>query len=217
MSIQAIFFDFDGLLVDTEYATLRAWQLTFADFGQVFDEDSWLAAVGAGAEPWDPTEALELACGPIDWETVNNKRRAIRDSLCVIMPGALERVDEARRLGIATTIVSNSTMEWIERQMAVSRIPERLIDVVVCGSGNYPSKPDPAIFLHALETVGVPANAVITYEDSVPGVTAAKAAALYCLAVPNRVTSGGDFSAADQVLTSMSDVTLEELGAALAD
>jgi HAD superfamily hydrolase (TIGR01509 family) len=215
LSTQAVFFDFDGLLVDTEYATLRAWQLTFADFGQEFDSNSWLAAVGFGAESYDPSETLELACGPIDWDAVNGKRRAIRDSLCLAMPGAIDRTEEARRLGIKTLIVSNSTPEWIQRQMTLSRIPEHLIDIVVCGSGEYPPKPDPALFLHALEAAGMPAARVITFEDSVPGVTAAKAAGLYCVAVPNRVTRGGDFSAADRVVSSMADVTLEELGAKL--
>ncbi len=64
-------------------------------------------------------------------------------------------------------------------------------------------KPDPALYIQALEGLGVPAAEAVAFEDSVNGVKAAKAAGIFTVAVPNSVTRNLDFTLADRVVDSL--------------
>ena len=68
------------------------------------------------------------------------------------------------------------------------------------------SKPDPGVYLAALERLGVPARDALALEDSEAGVTAARAAGLRVVAVPGSFSEDMDFSAASVVVASLADV-----------
>jgi beta-phosphoglucomutase-like phosphatase (HAD superfamily) len=72
------------------------------------------------------------------------------------------------------------------------------------------TKPDPAVYRLALSDLGVDAAEAIAVEDSPNGIAAAKAAGLFVVAVPNRMTAGLDVSAADLVLSSLEESTVHE-------
>jgi beta-phosphoglucomutase-like phosphatase (HAD superfamily) len=72
-------------------------------------------------------------------------------------------------------------------------------------------KPSPALYLEALELLGVEAAGAVAIEDSPNGIAAARAAGIFCVAFPNDVTSALDFSHADLVLESLEDVPLDDL------
>jgi beta-phosphoglucomutase-like phosphatase (HAD superfamily) len=77
-----------------------------------------------------------------------------------------------------------------------------------CRDEVVPGKPAPDVYLRACDALGVEPRNALAVEDSPNGVTAAKAAGLRCVAVPNRITAALDFSGADLVVTSLADVTL---------
>ncbi|TVR46430.1 MAG: HAD family hydrolase, partial [Puniceicoccaceae bacterium] len=82
----------------------------------------------------------------------------------------------------------------------------------VCGGDEVPVvKPDPALYRLALERLGVRAEEAVALEDSANGVRAAKRAGLRCVAVPNRITAGLDFSEADLKVASLAAFTLDDL------
>ena len=72
-------------------------------------------------------------------------------------------------------------------------------------------KPDPALYLAALDALGLDATEAIALEDSPNGIAAAKAAGLFCVAIPNAMTHDLDVSAADLRLASLADLPLAEL------
>lgn len=74
-----------------------------------------------------------------------------------------------------------------------------------CG---HAPKPAPDVYLGACAALGIAPAAALAVEDSPNGVLAAKAAGMWCVAVPNRVTAGGDFGAADLVVTSLASYDL---------
>jgi HAD superfamily hydrolase (TIGR01509 family) len=74
-----------------------------------------------------------------------------------------------------------------------------------------PAKPEPAVYRRALDAIGIDASEAAAFEDSPNGVRAAKAAGLFCVAVPNRMTTGLDLSAADVVVASFLDFDLDLL------
>jgi beta-phosphoglucomutase-like phosphatase (HAD superfamily) len=73
------------------------------------------------------------------------------------------------------------------------------------------AKPRPTLYLEALDRLGVAAEEAVAFEDSPNGITAAKAARLFCVAVPNPTTATLDVTHADLVLRSLEDVPLEDL------
>jgi len=112
---------------------------------------------------------------------------------------------------LRTAIVSSSDNWWIEQRL------EHLghghdWDVIVAANGDRNrAKPRPDLYLEALDRLGLGADEAIAFEDSPNGLRAAKAAGLYCVAVPNPVTATLAFDEADLVLESLADLPLDRL------
>ena len=87
---------------------------------------------------------------------------------------------------------------------------------VACFSDQLAGKPEPDTYLAACAAVGVDPRAALAVEDSPHGVTAAKAAGLWCVAVPNDITRRLDLSHADLRLASLADASLQDVIARIA-
>ena len=82
--IRALVFDFDGLILDTELASLRAWQEAFAEHGCELPLARWASGIGRGAgdKEWDPCDELERALGQaLERAAFHERRRAARSTL----------------------------------------------------------------------------------------------------------------------------------------
>jgi beta-phosphoglucomutase-like phosphatase (HAD superfamily) len=99
--------------------------------------------------------------------------------------------------------------------MHLERLEEAVGWDAICTADGDPvrAKPAPTLYLEALVALGVPAADAVAFEDSPNGVLAAKAAGLYCIAVPNEVTRdlGLEEAGADLVLDSLADLPPEAL------
>jgi beta-phosphoglucomutase-like phosphatase (HAD superfamily) len=99
-------------------------------------------------------------------------------------------------------IASSSPMEWVDPH--VERLGLRhFFEQIVTADRVDAAKPAPDLYLRAVELLGVDPREVIALEDSPNGVAAAKAAGLYCIAVPGPMTRTLSFEAADAVLPSL--------------
>jgi HAD superfamily hydrolase (TIGR01509 family) len=211
MVLEAVLFDFDGLLVDTETAAFESWRSVFAEHGHVLSAAEWLPNVGANPEPFDPRARLEELVGAVlAWEAIDLRRRAVRRERCLPCAGARELVVEAASLGLRTGLVSNSERTWIDENLDATGL-DLSFDVVVCWDDGYDPKPAPDPYLAALDRLGVTPRAAIAFEDSPSGVAAACAAGIECVMVPNPMTSLAGDTAADRVVASLADVVLADL------
>jgi beta-phosphoglucomutase-like phosphatase (HAD superfamily) len=122
----------------------------------------------------------------------------------------VERIAEAKALGLKLGVASSSTTDWVKGHLARLGILERF-DCVTCRDDVANVKPEPDLYLAALECLGVAASDAIAIEDSPNGVTAAKVAGMRCVAVPNSITARLDLSHADVILASLADTTLLDL------
>jgi HAD superfamily hydrolase (TIGR01509 family) len=200
---KAVLFDFDGLLVDTESAGLIAWQEIYEHHGQHLDLSLWQSLIGATMDHDWATPLLE-ACGrELDLEDLHRRRRSRRNELCTAAAGAHEVLDAARDSGLATALVSNSSLSWVGPTSARAGIHIEAFDVVVTGDRGHPRKPDPAGYRLALGELDVSASEAVAFEDSAAGVAAASGAGIRCIAVPNPVTQHQDFGAAAVVATEL--------------
>ena len=212
--IEALLFDFDGLLVDSESVAFQTWQEAYREHGAELAVERWAAAIGT-IGGFDPLEHLEESLGrAIDREAVERAQREREHALAVVQPfrpGVVEYLTEARERGIRVAIVSSSSNAWIAGHL------ERLDTVdgwacIVCANGDVArAKPRPTLYLEALDNLGVAPEAAIAFEDSPNGVAAARAAEIFCVAVPNSVTAQLDLSEADLLVESLEAISLREL------
>jgi HAD superfamily hydrolase (TIGR01509 family) len=221
MAVRALLFDFDGLILDTELASRAGWELLYRDHGLELPPDLWATVVGTTHAPFDPMAHLEELVGePLDREALNERRYTHEIALIEaeeLRPGITEYFTVARERGLKRAIVSSSPRSWVD--MHLERLEEAVGWDAICTADRDPAraKPAPTLYLEALDLLGVTAAEAVAFEDSPNGVLAAKAAGIFCVAVPNEVTRdlGLEEAGADLVLDSLAGLPPETLFARL--
>jgi beta-phosphoglucomutase-like phosphatase (HAD superfamily) len=210
--VRALVFDFDGLLVDTESAALRAWEETLAEFGLPMPRELWHAAVGGQSSDAAMVGYLAELLGHADATALREQwwtRNLALVNAAPLRSGVAGYLVDAVKLGLGLAIASNATGDWVAAHL--HRLGTReAFTVVATGDAHLP-KPAPDTYLSALDGLGVVAAQAVAFEDSPAGVVAAKAAGLRCVAVPNPVTAALSFPGADLVLPSLDTITLPDL------
>ncbi len=213
--IKALLFDFDGLIMDTESPEAHVWQTIFSEQGVEFPMDIWLRdVVGGTIANFDPAVYLASATGKaFDLSAIQEQARLYRLEIQAhlpALPGVMEYLAAAKRLGLRLAIASSSPHPWVERYLRQLEIWDTF-DAVICREDAPAVKPSPALYLKALSALGVDASAALAFEDSPNGILAAKRAGVRVVAVPNQVTRHADLGAAELVLNSLADLPLEAL------
>lgn len=212
--IRAIMFDFDGLIVDTDTPEFRSWQEVFDQHGTTLELATWARLIGTSDAPWDPYSGLEKATGSgIDRNAIRAVRRARFAELMLaerVRPGVESYLREAKAFGLRIGLASSSPRGWVEGYLARYGLAE-WFDVVRVAEDVTRTKPDPEVYRSALAGLGVLATEALALEDSPNGVAAAKAAGLFCVAVPNELTDLLDLDSADLRLESLADLPLSDL------
>jgi HAD superfamily hydrolase (TIGR01509 family) len=212
--IRALLFDFDGTLVDTESIDLRTWHEVFDAHGVPLPVDRFALRIGTLTGPDELDELDALLDAPCDREAVVTSRRQRERELleaAPLRPGVRAYLDDAESLGLHVGIVSSSSRSWIDHNLHRLGLQNGWATVVCADGDTTRCKPDPALYLEALEELGVDAREAIAIEDSPNGISAARAAGIFCVAFPNDVTHMLDLSRADLLLGSLEDVSLAEL------
>ena len=216
-SIKALIFDFDGLILDTETADVRAWSDIYAEYGFAFPLESWAQIIGGtGAASFDAAAHLETLLGdPLDLEALQARQTHISHSFVYQQPvlsGVMDYLQAAKQLGLKLAIASSSPHSWVDthaKRLGVFQYFDKVICADEVGVGR--TKPNPDLFLMALDQLQVRKSEAIVFEDSPNGVQAAKAAGLFVVAVPNSVTSQLSIENANLILSSLADLSLPEL------
>lgn len=213
--LDAVFFDFDGLILDTELPAVVAWQQVFRSRGVEFPDWLWIEMIGRSIEtvsihPADLANQLGVSDTRDTLLADHRERRAKLIRLERVLPGVHERIQEVKELGLHSAIVSSSSRKWIEDHLSMIGFSDAF-QHVFCGYEDLPAKPDPALYLAAVSHFNVEPDRVLTLEDSPNGIAAAKAAGILCVAVPNELTSRLDLSAADFQVDSLASATIQEL------
>jgi HAD superfamily hydrolase (TIGR01509 family) len=212
--VAALVFDFDGVIVDTEGPIFRVWQRIYRERGQELPRDQWLTIIGTSTGPFDPVLDLGRRTGEaLDRDELDAlERRYYREATSTqqLLPGVEGYLAEARRLRLKTAVASSSRSAWVLDHLARFGIHEHF-DAILCREDVSRTKPDPELYQKALERLSVSAAQALAFEDSTNGLRAAKAAGLYCVAVPNPLTVDLDFSGADLRLESLESMPLPAL------
>ena len=212
--IEAIVFDFDGLILDTETPEYDSWQEIFDSYGARLERETWESQIGRGHEAFNIYNHLaDLSGQHIERETVRPRmRRRYLEliELNPILPGVEDYIVTAKNMGIKLAIASSSRGGWAYGHLKRRNLLHHFEFVLSAEDVENP-KPDPELYTTAIERLGVKADNAFAIEDSTVGLAAAKAAGLPCVVVPNPMTNGMDFSEADVLLNSLLDLPLTEL------
>jgi HAD superfamily hydrolase (TIGR01509 family) len=214
--IEAILFDFDGLILDTEFPEFTAWSERYSDFGLSLAVEDWAARIGCGASTVSqtPYEHIEELLGrPIDHDQVRAAKRARVAELIAserILPGVEALITAAQARGVRLGVVSSSVSEWVNGFLAKLNLLDRF-DLVLSGDDVARAKPEPDLYLAALSLLDVSAANAVALEDSRNGIAAAKAAGIFCVAVPNRLTRHTSLAQADIQVESLEEIPLDRL------
>lgn len=211
--IRALVFDFDGLIVDSEGPVFQAWSEVYRRHGQELSEAFWVTIIGRSPTFFDPFAALENLVGhSLAREALQDERR-LREREMVevqpVLPGVREWHSEARRMGLKLGVASSSSAGWVTGHL--ERLGLLGWDCIRCREHVREAKPAPDLYLAAIDCLGVESHEALAIEDSSHGVAAAKAAGLFALAVPCRLTKAHDFSQADQVLGSLGEQSVVQV------
>lgn len=215
--IKALIFDFDGLILDTETPEFRCWQNIYREYGFELPHEKWGTIIGGnGHSDFDAAEHLSLLSqGRLDSASMRARHRLESHALIHAqkpLPGVMDYIHEAKRLGLKLAIASSSDRLWVEthtKRIGVLDYFDHIVTADDVGFGR--TKPNPDLFLFALSQLRVPKEAAIVFEDSPNGVKAAKRAGIFVVAVPNPVTSLLSFEGADLTLKSLADLYLPDL------
>jgi HAD superfamily hydrolase (TIGR01509 family) len=211
-------FDFDGLICDTETLEYESVRRVFVDHGRDLLLTDWLPAVGS-AQPPDWPAALEAELGRrLDRVELAAARRAHGEVLRAeleALPGVVALLADADAAGVPSALASNSPRAWVMAHLEHVGLVGRFEALVTIEAVTRP-KPDPEPYRTALALLEAPARSSVALEDSAIGIESARRAGLYTVAVPGPMSAHHDFSGADLVVASLSDVTLADLGEAVA-
>ena len=212
--IKALVFDFDGLIVDTEVPIFRAWQRIYREHGQELPLARWLTIIGTASGPFDPVIDLAKKTGA---KLDGPELKALEvlyyqeaTALQQLLPGVVDYLVTARQLGLKTAVASSSTRTWVMDHLNRFGIGGHF-DAIVCREDVKRTKPDPDLYLTALQQLAVQPNEAIAFEDSTNGIHAAKAAGLFCVVVPNLLTVDLDLTEADLRLLTLEAMPLPEV------
>ncbi len=225
--MSALIFDCDGVLADTErYGHLPSFNQTFEEFGLPFrwseEEYGRKLAIGGGKErmasmltpdviaaaglPEDPDA---LAAEVARW---HKRKTALYTEMVAAgrlppRPGIRRLISDAQDAGWTLAVASTSAEPSVRAilEFAVGKERADRFDLLLAGDVVPKKKPDPAIYILALERLAVPAADVLVVEDSRNGLLAAVGAGLRCLMTVNGYTEEEDSSEATLVVSSLGD------------
>jgi putative hydrolase of the HAD superfamily len=213
MAVDAVVFDFDGLMMDTETTSLASWQQLWRWHGLELDPGTFFAEHGGDVTETRYAE-LAAAAGPaFDRAESHARRLAYRDQLNAsleLLPGIPEWLSRAGQLGIRLAVATSSPRGWASRHLGGCG-SLAAFEFLACGDEVALPKPDPGVYLLALKRLGLPADRVVAVEDSPHGVAAAQAAGMRCVAIPNSYADPGRFGSADLLLPSAAHLQLDEV------
>lgn len=208
--IQALVFDFDGLILDTETPIIEAWIALHEEAGVPCERSYAAGIVGHVDVDFDPWVAFGAATDREALEREHKKRtRAIVERQSVL-PGVAECLHEARTRGLRTAIASNSTHSWVDNHVKRLGLADQF-DLVRCRDDVARGKPEPDLYQSVLDAFSLRPAEAIAFEDSAPGSLAAKRAGLWCVAVPNPSTRHHDFNHVDALLPTLAGAPLDDL------
>ncbi len=209
----AVVFDFDGLIFDSETPIFEAARTALGTLGHDLTVAAWATVIGHGHD--DSFHRMEAAVGaaldPVAYQAAYDAvDRSWRDTQPAL-PGVEALLDALRGAGVPCAVASSSPSAWIETHLGRLGLRDRFAAIACADRVAGRTKPAPDTYLLACADLAVEPSRAVALEDSSPGIAAAVAAGLRVVAVPSHITVHTDLSAAHRSVPTLEHLTLDEL------
>jgi putative hydrolase of the HAD superfamily len=214
MTLKALIFDFDGVIIDTETPEYQIWQWMFARFGVDIPLSDWEKGMGSSLDAFDPLVYLEQRLEkPMDRRALKQEHhQALLDALSRqhALPGIEAMILAARRQGMKLAVASSSGIDWVQGNLDRLGLLKNF-DALCTSEDVELVKPHPALYQLAVSRLGISAKEAVAFEDSPNGIRAANAARIFCVAIPTPISASLDLTHANYIAASLDQLSLERL------
>ena len=190
MKINAVIFDMDGVIFETEKLAQESWRLVAKEFGVPVGDDFMTMLLGMSHTGILDVYAKYFGDYELGSRIYNWRKVFMNDSIekngVPVKPGVRELFAYLRETGLPMALATSSYRPNVERLFRVTAL-ENPFSVVITGDTLEHSKPDPEIFLRAAQGLNVPINECLIIEDSYNGIIAGSAAGAVTVMVPDMV------------------------------
>ncbi|MCG6158453.1 HAD family hydrolase [Rubinisphaera margarita] len=210
MTVQALIFDIDGVLVDSYEAHFLSWKRLGERHDKVVTEEEFASQFGRTTrevleKQWADRDLSDEDISRLDEEKEALYREIISGQFPE-MPGARTLIERLKNEGWRIALGSSGPVENV--QLAVEKLDlEPLIGAAISGDDVTKGKPDPEVFLKAAERIGVPPSRAIVVEDAAPGIAAAKAAGMASIGFISRGRTAEELAEADVQIRALSEIS----------
>lgn len=211
--VLAVIFDMDGLMFDTE----SLFSITEKEIAEK-REKKFTVEIQGKMMGQKPLHAIEIMLKELGIDEDPQKVLKERDERYVEllktdsqpMFGLFSFLDLLEKNNIRKCIATSSRKEWVEILFNKFDLRNKF-EFIITGEEVEFGKPNPAIYLKAVEKLDLPASSCLVLEDAENGIKSAKSAGCMAIAIPNEFTKGHDFSDADLIVSSLEDKKLMAL------
>lgn len=211
--LQAVIFDMDGVLVDSEPMIRAAAVKLFDEIGQTVSERDFMDFTGMGENRFIGGVAERYGVS-LDIEEAKRRLYEIYGEIIQgnlpPLDGAIDFMKKARDRGLKLAVATSADMTKVRQNLGEIGIPPEHFDACVTGNDIEHKKPAPDIFLAAAAKLGIPAQNCLVVEDAVSGVQAAKSAGCRCLALTTTFPRY-ELAQADWISNTLADAPAETL------
>ena len=209
MLLKAVLFDMDGVLVETEPLHAGAYVITFGRFGVRIRAEEYTQTVTlGGSRVYDWFKSLGGEASSQELYTAKDAEfRHLAGESLAPKRGAAELVRELHGAGIRLALGTSARHNVAAVVLAEIGLLN-CFSAIVAMEDVVRIKPDPEVYLKAALLLGVTAHEAVVIEDTPNGILAARRAGICAVGVPSMLAAGSDFSKADLVCESLSDLNL---------
>ncbi|MGC4128475.1 MAG: HAD family phosphatase [Bergeyella sp.] len=214
MSLKAVLFDMDGVIVDTEPLHRKAYFKTFEHLSISVPDELYNAFTGSSTQKVCE-KLIEKFHLKMKWQEIAEiKRKYFKhlfdtDPDFNLIPGVLDLIKHYFDNNITLILASSAhinTINWVFEKFDL----EKYFSGKISGAALKESKPHPEIFLIAAEMSGKPKENCMVIEDSTNGIVAARRAGIFCAAYKSEHSKMQDYALADVVVSDFTELELEK-------
>jgi HAD superfamily hydrolase (TIGR01509 family) len=209
----AVIFDMDGVVVDSEPIYRSMNRDIFKELRIIVDDKTKLSIMGGTTKrKWTILKEKFLLSQTIE-ELINLQNKIFSQREWnfkqLLFPKVIPLLESLKEQNIPTALATSSDKERINAVLEQCELRE-YFNEIICGVDFERGKPDPEIFLHTAERLGVAAENCIVIEDSYNGLSAAKKANMYAIGVRHELINM-DLSLADRIVDSLAEIDITKL------
>lgn len=216
MSLEALIFDVDGTLAETEELHRKAFNATFHQAGLDWHwsrETYRQLLTTTGGKERIGRYCGEIGATWLDADAIARLHKKKTGAYARLMatgglsprPGVMQLIEAARAAGLKLAIATTTSPKNVDALCLAlwDRPANKVFDAICAGDEVAEKKPSPAVYRLALQRLGVAPERALAFEDSRNGLVSARGAGLRCVVTPGFYTEGEDFSGAFRLLPSL--------------